>query len=470
MKPRIKEEGRLYRVLLMVFILSFLLFHMPLFATANSQAGDETGASPADETDNPSAAEAGNSSTDETPEADSGESPESNTETATETSNPVISTVVSVRDILLDESFASNGTEDSPAFAEKYTEYAVDPEIEEKIVEQELRVEKAAEEQAKKEAAKLAAELVENGRYIDVIGEESAYEKGWAEADEEADAEDVEYDDSDYDSESEDIYDEGYEDTEYIHSDDSYFSGLEEKYPAILMFWFDENGNYYYDYDVDYGDIDYDSMYYEILHDTFEVTDELKYEGLTAGGKYSVHAKLIQLEVPETYGMFDDVIIELPSENAEKADEETEADTPEYSEKKVVKEIWDKFIAGDGGNGAYELKFGEHRLDYGRYVVIVEIYDASNNLIAAHNDLSNNSESIVIGGRLVSASESKAAVKGTSARGAGSVSFPEESKIKGARSPQTGDDEIELMIIYSAILLISITCLIGCALSRRNDV
>ena len=322
---------------------------------------------------------------------------------------PAVHTVVSAWDILLDPVFdMESGSEDGPARLFKYIDEEIDESIEAEIDKQVEEADALAEKLAKKEAEQFARELVANGRYKELIGEENSYHKSWAD-DEDDDEEDEDFDEEYADEEEEDV--------------DEYYLGIAKKYPHILEFWFEKDGHYYFDYDSDYSGIDFDAMYYEVPHDTFHVTDRLEYTDFEPGVKYTVIARLVRLEDSEG-----------PAES-------------------TVKEIKKEFTASDEGSGTIELDFGELKLDYGYYVVTAEIKDESDETYLEHNDLANKFESIEV---VDEYGDAKAAAEDLGARqnrrGEGYIAFPAEK----AYSPNTGDNTTEQILFYAVVIMICV--------------
>ena len=346
-----------------------------------------------------------------------------------DTATPSIHTVSCAWDILRDD----EGTEDSASYgSEKYAAevfYYMDYEIDEEKEAEVDRLAEAADERdkakAEKEAKQLAEELVANGRYKELIGEKNRYEKPWEDtfdyyeddeegADETADDEDGSDDTDDY-----------YDDDETVHSGGPYYSTLKEKYPHILEFWFESDGKYYYDYDVDYSGIDFDSVYIEVPHDTFHVIDSVSYKDFAVQSKFSVKAQLVRLET---------------NENGETVVKET------------VKELDTSLETGDATEGEFSLDFGELKLDIGNYVILINITDADGVEYLSHSDLNNKYESVQVSSL---DADMDAAPKSNAKknRGEGRIEFPSEVK---SASPKTGDASRHVITFNILVILFSL--------------
>lgn len=442
-------------VIMLMLGLPTLSFDIAVFAvgedTGYKETTNENAASEQDITE-------GDSATEEQAAGNEDEKTEDGEKETEEEQKPHIHTVLSAWDVLYDrEDSIVSGSEEKPAQILKYTEYRVDEEKEKEIEQQEKEAEKKAEKLAEKEAQALAKELIANGRYKDLMGEENRYEKYWAdEYDSDEDYEDdgadlSEDDDNEYDD-TEDTYidsdeDEDIEDydeeEDNIHSGGEYYFSLQERYPHILEFWFEEDGHYIYDYDVDYDSIDYDSMFYEVSHDIFHVIDRVEYTNFEPGAQYSLTAQLVRLE--------------RDSSNA-------------LVKKDVFKEVTAEFSASDKGSGDIELDFGELSPDFARYVITLQIMDSNKELYAEHNDITNNYESMEADQFPIAYAKNEAKSANLRGRGKGQIRFPKDSsKVKSTKTtPNTGDESSVRSIIYLGLFSFSALAVILLKKSRKK--
>ena len=443
-------------VIMLMLGLPTLSFDIAVFAvgedTGYKETTNENAASEQDITE-------GDSATEEQAAGNEDEKTEDGENETEEEPKPHIHTVLSAWDILngREDSIVS-GSEENPAQIIKYTEYRVDEEKEKEIEEQEKEAEKKAEKLAEKEAQALAEELIANGIYKDLMGEENRYEKYWAdEYDSDEDYEDdgadlSEDDDNEYDD-TEDTYidsdeDEDIEDydeeEDNIHSGGEYYSSLQERYPHILEFWFEEDGHYIYDYDVDYDSIDYDSMFYEVSHDIFHVIDRVEYTNFEPGAQYSLTAQLVRLE--------------RDSSNA-------------LVKKDIIKEVIAEFSASDKGSGDIEIDFGELSPDYGRYVITLQIMDGNKELYAEHNDITNNYESMESEQFFLEHANNGANPGNLRVREKGQIKFPKDSsEVKRAKTtPNTGDESSARSMLYLGLFFASALAMIALKIFRKGD-
>ena len=258
--------------------------------------------------------------------------------------SPEISTVAQIRDVTKSEDDWSIATKEMPATANIYTVQVLNEEADARIKKEEKAAEETAEKQAKKEAGALAAEMVENGKYVELIGYDARYVK-W-----------------------------------YDERNDRYYEELAERFPSIGEFWFDKDGHYHYEYDADYDDIDYSDRYhYEIENDIFAIKDTLTYSGLYPGVKYTVEASLVS------------AIIDEPED-----EEETGDSDDSNADESVIKTINQVFEAAENGSGTIVLDFGEVKLEPDTYVILATIKNEDGTIVIEHKALDNTLETIVI--------------------------------------------------------------------------
>ena len=394
---------------------------------------------------------------------------------------PQVNTVARAWDVIHGEEEASEGDERGPAFVFRFIDYEIDKEKEAELDRKGEEAEQRDEALAEKEAEKLAKELVANGRYKELFGYNNRYEKPWEHVfgnEDIYDDEDEDYDededwdeydeDEDWDEDDDDLDE---EDEENIHDSGPYYSKLWEKYPHILKFWFSKDGHYYYDYDVDYGDLDYDSIYYTVPHDTFGIKDTVSYSNFDADSKYTVKAELIRLkaEVPEDSEDSEESVDPENSEDSEDSEDSDENDGSQQYEKinyikdEVIKTLEYEFETGEDGSGSFELDFGEMTLDIARYVITLEIFDSEGKLYAEHKDLNNTFESIEVYGEKASPSAAPTdANNKTRKSGEGWIQFPD------GNSPNTGDSDLETLSLYLFVMMSSAAILMKLLISRWN--
>ena len=389
-----------------------------------------------------------------------------------EPANPSIHTVVHAWDVIgHSEEDASYGSMEQAARVFYYIDFEIDEgkeaEVDRLVEEAERRDQARAEE----EAELLAEELVANGRYKELIGENNRYEKDWYDSDyddedsaddEDSDEsvddgededpdEDIDYDEDDIDEDYDEEYIEDDEDEENVHSGGPYYSKLKETYPHVMMFWFESDGKYYYDYEVDYDGIDFDSIYIEIPHDTFHVIDTVSYKDFASHANYSVQAQLVRLETKES---------------------------GETAVKETIKELDMNLGMSDATEGELSFDFGELKLAPGNYVVLINIMDEGGAEYLGHNDLNNRFESLEVSQPDLSLD---ATSKGNSGKkkGSGQVEFPADSpKVTSSKapngssntssnkSPNTGDNSKCAIALYFLIILLSIIACIRIVAGR----
>lgn len=309
----------------------------------------------------------------------------------------IISTVAKVRDVLADENDWSIATEKEPASADAYTEEILNEEADARIRKEEKKAEDKAKKQAKIEAKALAEELVENGRYKELIGYDSRYVM---------------------------LLDE---------NDDTYYEKLATRYPSIDEFWFEEGGEYHYEYDADYDDIDYSDRYDYVNHDTFHVMDTLTYRGLNPGIKYIVDASLIYADYFDSDPAEDD----------------------------IVKTINVDFTAAaEEGSGTVELDFGELKLEGGNYVIFLTARSEDGSQVIDQKDPNDIQETIFIDDLDSNRIDTKAA---------DSFNRTEEGKITFPRdgSPNTGDGA--KATIQAVLLMMMALCTAMATIRRKSN-
>ena len=310
----------------------------------------------------------------------------------------IISTVAKVRDVLADENDWSIATEKEPASADAYTEEILNEEADARIRKEEKEAEDKAKKQAKTEAKALAEELVENGRYKELIGYDSRYVK---------------------------LLDE---------NDDTYYEKLATRYPSIDEFWFEEGGEYHYEYDADYDDIDYSDRYDYVNHDTFHVTDTLTYRGLQPGTRYIVDASLVYADSPDPEG-------------------------GDPAKDDIVTTINVDFTAAEGGSGTVELDFGKLKLEGGNYVILLTVRSEDGGQVIEHKDPNDIQETIFIDDLDSNRIDTKAA-DGFSRTEEGKITFPRDG------SPNTGDGA---KATTPAVLLMMMALCTAVATIRRKS-
>ena len=406
---------------------------------------------------------------------------------------PVIKTTARVRDVLVEKDNWSIATEQSPAYAFPYTEIVLNREAQARIEKEEKELQEKTKKRAAQEAKTLAMELVENGRYKEVMGYSNRYEKDWEEYSEDYDEdedEDIDEDpDEDYD-EDEDIEedpDEGYdEDEDYsdeedeeedVKSDGPYYGKLGKRYPTLEIFWFEKDGSYHYEYYIDDSGIDYSDLYDYIDHFRFNIRDTLEYRGLRPGMKYDVEARLVTVKRNDNIDPVDDEPVDDPGNddtnddpgNDESADSKGKSEN--LAEDVEVRKVNVSFVASETGNGTMDIDFGEVEFAASGIMVIrMKITSEDGTEEILHDDLDNDLESIMF--FVEKTTDGSNAPGKAKNNGIGMIKFPGDPTDKTKdKSPDTGDwHELNLiMVLLIAAGLMILLVPMNSRRTNRND-
>lgn len=342
---------------------------------------------------------------------------------------PKIETTVTVDD---DET-RSTATDKKPAMGTIFevTQYDDNDEKSyreyEKIMDKEGDIVTDVTNEAKKEAKALAKELLDNGRYKELLGYKNAYVR------------------SDYDTivtENVSISKEDNHTNPKNPHSSGYYSNLKDKYPHIMEFCFRKRTDgkiyYWYSFFCDYSSLDYSKINKTYVSDWFNISDDIVITGLDPKKWYALKTTLLKINDDGSTKEIDS------TEWYYKGNQGSRVIHYEIDEDGTAK-LWTYFLVDD--------------MEEGKYVLTSELRYENGDVIVAHDDLNNNRESFVINRKSYDNSFSR---DGEVIEDYNFITFNSGSSASGKYGlPSTGDDFNPWL--YILMMSLSLPCIIRCA-------
>lgn len=324
-----------------------------------------------------------------------------------------------------------------------------------------------------KEVKELAKELSENGRYKEVTGYDNIYiNKSLA-----ATIPDNIYDDG-IDPDDPDLGPAA-PDPKTPHTSGAYYEGLNKKYPHIWEFYFLDNkelkemsepkGTYWFSYFIDYTSIDQSKANYTELANTFKITEQIEIRGLEPDKEYFPTVRILELN--------DD------GSTTEIASTDMVQNAEWYSEGEKS-----SFKTNGSGDADLIAVFDDLALDNKdksecNYVVTVDIKKSPEDTepVLSHNDLSDTKESFNVFYEYDDL-EKYRTDKGEEISSYGRVKLPSadsdsdkrkssdttDSVLVKRTSPDTGDNALQAVRLYSILFVSSFAAMTAIVANRKR--
>ena len=312
-----------------------------------------------------------------------------------------------------------------------------------------------------KEAKELAKELSKNGRYKELSGYDNMYiSKPVADS----------IPDDIYDGINHDDPDLGLAapDPKTPHTSGTYYEGLNKKYPHIWEFYFlddkelkeisEPEGTYWFSYFIDYTSIDQSKANYTELANTFKITEQIEIRSLEPDKEYFPTVRILEIN--------DD------GSTTEIASTDMVQNVEWYSEGEKS-----SFKTNSSGDADLIAVFDDLALDNKgkskcNYIVTVDIKKSPEDTepVLSHNDFSDTRESFNVFYDYDDL-ERYRTDKGEEISSYGRVKLPgagSGSDSANRKSPDTGDDALQAVRLYSILFFLSAVGMIAIIVNRKS--